>query len=258
MNTMKRILLLAVGALLVSGLTVTETRAQSHGDRLLKMKVTNNDVVINDAFARAYGRAATSAEISQWKQADLTGWELLGKLIEFLKSAAGADELQKTIGRSYPQSFGREPTNKELSFWMSEAKAKGYGYIGLLPAYHEWLKTPEADAERKSLVFRTFFEAYGRLPTVSESNDYRDEIEKNGEDYSDQIEWLLGRMLLPASFFVAGNKYEALTNELHDMIKRAFLTAGKGQPTEAQYAAWTAQVKAQQLTFKKLVALLKQ
>lgn len=255
---MRRILFIALCLFSLNGLMVAETRAQSHGDRFLKMKVTNNEAVINDAFARAYGRAATSAEISHWKQADLTGWELLGKLIEFLKTAAGADELQKTIARGYPQSFGQEPTAKELSFWMSEAKAKGYGYVGLLPAYREWLKTPEADAERKSLVFKTFFEVYGRLPTVGESNDYRDSIEKNGQDYSDQIEWLLDRMLLPASFFVAGHKYEAMTNELHDTIKRAFLTAGKGQPTDAQYAAWTAQAKAQQLTFKKLVALLKQ
>jgi hypothetical protein len=255
---MRKILFIALCLLLVNGLMVAETGAQSSDNRFLKMKVTNNEAVISGAFSRAYGRDATSAEFTQWRQSDLTGGELVSKLIELLKTEAGAGELRRTIARGYPQSFGREPTAKELSFWMSEAKAKGYGFTGLLAAYHEWLKTPEADAERKGLVFRTFFEAYGRLPTVGESNDYRDSIEKNGQNYSDLLEWERDRMLLPASFFVAGVKYEALTNELHDMIKRAFLTAGKGQPTEAQYAERTAQVKAQRLTFKQLVALLKQ
>lgn len=223
----------------------------------LNAKVANNAYGINDAFQTSFGRPATPDEMIQWKKSDITVGDLIKQLHEVLKSASGADELHKTIVRDYAKSFGREPTAKELAFWTQEAKAKGYGFTELVAAHYAWLKTPAADSERKSLVFRNFFEAYGRLPTVSESNGYRDEIEKLGMNYSELLSWNMDRMLLPATFIVAGEKHEALVNELHDMIKRAFLTAGKGQPTEAQYKDWTVKVKDQKLTFKKVVAILK-
>jgi hypothetical protein len=65
-------------------------------------------------------------------------------------------------------------------------------------------------------------------------------------------------MIVPSKVVLLGEVHEALVNELHDMIKRAFLTAGKGQPSESQYYEWTAKGKDQRLTFKKLVTALKQ
>jgi|GEM_PF-3260606 len=253
---MKKILLIALGLVLINGLVNAEARAQGSDEPFLKSKVANNESGINGAFSRAFGREANLDEVDRWKNSDLTVGGLINRLHEVLKSRAGADELRKTIGRSYTKSFGREPIPKELAFWTLEAKAKGYGFTELVAAHGDWLKTPDADSERKSLVFRNFFEAYGRLPSVSESNGYRDDIEKLGMNYSELLEWNMDRMLLPATFIVAGEKHEALVNELHDMIKRAFLTAGKGQPSEAQYIEWTAKVKAQKLTFKKVVAAL--
>ena len=256
---MKTIWLLATVFLLVIGLTMAEVHAQptaaSEAQRF-KQKVTNNPSGIDSSFFASFGRSATPDEVIQWKKSDVTVGDLIKHLHGVLKSALGADELHQTLVRSYTTSFGRGPTPEELASGTQEAKVKGYGFTELLAAQHGWLKTPEADAERKGLVFRNFFEAYGRLPTVSESNGYRDEIEKLGMNYSDLLAWNMDRMLLPASFIVAGEKHEALGNELHDMIKRAFLTAGKGQPTEAQYKDWTVKVKDQKLTFKQVTAIL--
>jgi hypothetical protein len=260
-DIVKKVFLTGLALLFINGLMVAAARAQpmkGEEEQRLNHKLTNFPSGINSAFQTTFGRDATSAEMSQWVKSDRTVRELIKQLHEVLKSDAGANELQKTIGRGYATSFGREPTAKELAFWTAEAKAKSYGFDELVMAHHAWLKTPEADAERKSLVFRNFFEAYGRLPTVSESNGYHDEIEKLGMNYSELLAWIMDRMLLPATFIVAGEKREALVNELHDMIKRAFLTANKGQPSEAQYNEWTAKVQAQKLTFKQLVAVLKQ
>lgn len=246
---MKKILLIVLGLLLINGLMIAEARAQPGKDGSGVLKITNNVALINSAFSKVFGRDATADEINQWKQSQITRDELIGKLVEFLKSVAGTNELQMTIVRSYQKSFGREPTAKESVHWRGEAKEKGYGFSALIANHNAWLKTPEADSERKSMVFRNHFEVFGRLPTVSESNEWRDEIEKGWGNYSDMLGWNLSQMLNPSK--------TELLNELHEMIKRAFITAGKGQPSEAQYNEWTAKVKAQRLTFKQLVAILK-
>src|SRR5205807_9552781 len=141
--------------------------------------------------------------------------DLVGKLVEFLKSRAGIDELRKTIERGYPQHFGRGPYPKELDYWQSEARAKGYGSAGLYNAYSAWLKTPAGDSERKSIVFKSCFEALGRLPSVSESNEWRDIIETTGEPYWQMV------ILIHNQLFVGNPDWD---KERSGMIKRAFLT----------------------------------
>jgi len=247
---MRKILLIALGLLCINGLMIAEAHAQpshktSPGPPL---KITNNESLISGAFTTAFGRSATPDEINQWKKSDLTTDELVGKLIEFLKSRAGAEELRKTIERSYPQHFGRGPYPKELDYWQSEAKAKGYGFHNLYFAYTEWLKTPAADSERKSIVFKSCFEALGRLPSVSESNQWRDIIEQVGQPY-----WQM--VIMIHNFLFEGNP--DWEKERRGMIKRAFLTAGKSQPTEEEYKFWMPETEKKDLTFKKLVAILK-
>ena len=245
---MKKILLLTFGLLFINGLMIAGARAQPQKKTPPGAKITNNEPLINGAFSAAFGRNATPEEMNQWRSADLTKDELVGKLIEFLKSAAGADELRKTVERSYPDSFGREPNATESAFWQSEAKAKSYGFAGLVGAYREWLKTPAADAERKSIVFKSSFEALGRLPAVSESNEWRDQIEKSGDGYHSMF-------IRIQNLLFAGNP--DYLNERSAMIKRAFITAGKPQPTEEEYKFWMPQVEKQNLSFKLLVATLK-
>jgi len=246
---MKKILLIALGLLFVNGLMVAESRAQPQRRTPPgPAKITNNESLINDAFHAAFGRNATAGEIDQWKKSDLTKDDLVAKLVESLKSRAGAEELRKTIERSYPNSFGRGPAPKEIDFWQLEAKAKGYGFDGLYAAYRDWLKTPAADSERKSIVFKSCFEALGRIPNVSESNQWRDMIEKTGEAYFQMV-------IFTHNLLFAGNPdYE---KERNGMIKRAFLTAGKPQPTDGDYKFWMPEIEKQDLTFKKLVAILR-
>ena len=245
-----RLSLLALGLLLINGFMMTEVRAQRQKRPPTgpPEKITNNESLINSAFSAAFGRNATSDEVNQWKKSDLTKEELVGKLIEFLKSAAGADELRQTIERSYPPSFGHAPTPKESAFWQSEAKAKGFGFDSLPGAYRAWLKTPAADGERKSIVFKSCFEGLGRIPDVGESNEWRDIIEQSGELYWQMV------ILTHNKLFASNPDYE---KERSGMIKRAFLTAGKGQPTVEDYKFWMPEIEKKDLTFKKLVALLK-
>lgn len=251
MKLKHRLSLIALGLLLINGLMIAEVRAQPQKKPPTgpPAKVTNNEYLINSAFAAAFGRQATPDELNQWKKSDLTKDELVGKLIEFLRTRSGAEELRQTIERGYPQHFGRGPYPKELEYWQSEARAKSYGFDGLYHAYSEWLKTPAADGERKSIVFKSCFEALGRIPSVSESNEWRDIIEQVGEPYWQMV------ILIHNQLFIGNPDYE---KERSGMIKRAFLTAGKPQPTEADYKFWMPEIEKKDLTFKKLVAALKQ
>ncbi len=47
------------------------------------------------------------------------------------------------------------------------------------------------------------------------------------------------------------------TKEVSEMIRRAYTTTGKPQPTEAQEGGWVKKLKGQGLTFKQLVTMLK-
>ena len=148
---------------------------------------------------------------------------------------------------SYQNSFGREPTAKELDSWSEEMKAKKLTYKDVMQAHSRWLKTGAASDERKNLVNRNFFEVLGRVATIDELNYWRDKIEKEGTTYAEMrkanIDWIL-------------ESYRATF--LREMIQRAYLTAGSGKPNEAQITDWMAKAKAQRLTFKQIVAKLKQ
>jgi len=50
---------------------------------------------------------------------------------------------------------------------------------------------------------------------------------------------------------------QSLANELHDMINRAFASANLSQPSAAQSDHWKAQAKSEQLTYKRLVEILR-
>jgi hypothetical protein len=150
---------------------------------------------------------------------------------------------------SYRDSFGREPTAKEVEYWSGEIKAKKLTYKDLMKANSQWLKTDAASDERRNLVNRNFFEVFGRVASVDELNYWRDKIEKEGTSYAElrklNLDWLLG----------SGGVQQL--GEFVAMIQRAYSVAGLPKPTDAQIQKSVAEVSAKRLTFKQLVATLK-
>jgi hypothetical protein len=150
---------------------------------------------------------------------------------------------------SYQDSFGREPTPKEIDYWAGEIKAKKLTYKDVTAANRQWLKTDAAGDERRNLVNRNFFEVFGRVASAAELNYWRDKIEKEGTSYAElrklNLDWLLG----------SGGVQQL--GEFVTMIQRAYSVAGLPKPTDAQIQKSVADVTAKRLTFKQLVASLK-
>jgi hypothetical protein len=149
---------------------------------------------------------------------------------------------------SYKNSFGREPTAKEIDYWSGEMKAKKLAYKDVMKAHSQWLKTDAASTERKGVANRSVYEAYGRYPSADEVNNIADIIARGGTSYADLVK---GHV----SWMTGGSPQQ--NQELRAMIGRAFASAKQPQPGEAQYNDWMAKVKAQKLTFVKVVAMLK-
>lgn len=151
-----------------------------------------------------------------------------------------------SLVRSYQDSFGREPYPKEIAKW------KGTWIQGTYPvwmtAHKKYLMTPAADndGELKNMVVRNYLEVQGRFPTIGDSDYWRPEIATKGTSYAAMrkanIDWILK------------SDNAAL---LVSIIKSAFITAGKGQPTSTQIKEWVDKAHAQRLTFKLIVAKLK-
>src|SRR5205807_10559899 len=123
----------------------------------------------------------------------------------------------------------------------------------LMNYFRQWLKTDDASDERRMLVNRSYFEVFGRVASVEELNYWRDQIEAG---FFDNVGPPYNALTILNTNWLLGDSPQQ-TKEVSDMIHRAYTTAGKPQPTEAQFNDWVAKLKGQGLTFKQLVAMLK-
>ena len=98
------------------------------------------------------------------------------------------------------------------------------------------------------MTFRVYFEVFGRPTTPAELNYWRDKIVAEGTTYEQMrtanVQWL-------------GGSSPQQVQERRDTIKRAFVSAGKPEPTEAQYQNWTQQIQFLKFHYKTIVATLK-
>ena len=151
---------------------------------------------------------------------------------------------------SYQNSFGREPTAKEVDTWAVEIKAKNLTYKDLMQRLSQYLKTPAASSERKGVANRSVYEAFGRYPEPDEVNNITDKIEKEGTSFAalvkGHIDWMLSD---------SNNLQGKPIKELSAMVHRAYAAAGLPQPKLTD--DWMSKEYAQRLSFKQYVAKLK-
>lgn len=152
------------------------------------------------------------------------------------------------INYGYARGFGRQPTTAEFNYWVGQLKANNYDTDAMVKLHGGWLKTPAASKERTEMTFRVYFEVFGRPTTPAELNYWRDKIVAEGTTYEQMrtanVQWL-------------GGSSPQQVQERRDTIKRAFIAAGKPEPTEAQYQNWTQQIQFLKFHYKTIVATLK-
>ncbi len=169
---------------------------------------------------------------------------MVDELKAWLRKPEGAQDLSETIERSYMNSFGRAPSPSELGYWVSEVKAKHYGYSHIVDYSRAWLKTAAGSGEREPLIERAYKRAFGRPAKPNEVSYWRAQIGKDGTNFTDLVEKCVSYML--------GSSPEQL-GELSDTIRRAHKALGRPAPGDAQMKYWISQTSAGRLTYEDLV-----
>jgi len=153
---------------------------------------------------------------------------------------------QTQLERSYQDSFGREPTAKEITS-AKNAWVQGT-YTSWMKVHIQYLKSDAAASERIGLINRNFLEVRGLMAPKDELNIWNAELVKPNTPYPNytemrkrNIDWIL----------MSAN--DAL---LRDIVVRALISAGSGKPSEGQITDWKNKAHSKRLTFKQMVAML--
>jgi hypothetical protein len=204
---------------------------------------------IDEGTRAVFGRNAEPHEVEYWSKAQVKNFaEYVQALKNALKAPSGAKELKATIERSYQVTFGRLPHSQEFAYWQSEVRNRNLGYYEILDLHKGWLKSADAEKERKMMANRLYLDSYGRSAFTHEVNHWVDDIAANGTDYMQMkiraVEWMLG------------SNPEQI-KELRDTIIRAHSGAGKPKPNDQQIQKWMSQASAKKWNYKSLVAQIK-
>lgn len=129
-----------------------------------KLCAKGNEVFTQRAYRDALERQPTEAEVAYWKPRNACYDEVLAANRAWLSSPAGAQERRGMIERGYRASFGREPTQAELDYWMAQLTKAPAPFrcsgdtvdtgAELTCANLEWLYSAAGLQERRAIVRR--------------------------------------------------------------------------------------------------------
>jgi hypothetical protein len=217
---------------------------------------TADSGLIPDAYRAVFGRGPTPTELKYWREhgfGNYTANELLrlkSYLILYLESAKGMEERRATIRRSYQRSFGREPSSDDYTYWMKELAhtLTRYTYEDLMKFQRQYLQNTANETERRTTINRAYGNALGRFPTTSDYNYWLDRMTKEGSNFTEIVEAAIN--------YVWGGDLKQET-ELRETIKRAYVAAGRANPTNDDINLAMVKLKAKPRVFSKLVEFVK-
>jgi hypothetical protein len=121
------------------------------------------DEVINSSYFVAFGRFATSAELSYWRQnvGNSTIPQMVNNHRNYIKS--NQYEREQTVKRSYMDAFGWQPSADELRYWSGQNRT--YGEL-MTNHINNWLNVYR---DKKELVIKqSYYKVFGRTATAAE------------------------------------------------------------------------------------------
>jgi len=98
--------------------------------------------MIKRSYWAVFGREPVEDEILTWVNAVKTDGKtydvIVRQHVDYMLSAAGSQELEYMIRRSYLVVLGREPSSDELAYWRDEIRQQRYQYWQLVEAHNRY------------------------------------------------------------------------------------------------------------------------
>lgn len=241
---LRRVLLVALGALIVGWLFAAEGRAQTD----VTLTLTYQE--IQDGYQEVFGRQATPKEVEYLQGSDVeTKPELVSRLKNYLTLPEGWDELLDMINRVYYYGMGRESEGYEFEYWQKQVKSKKLGFSDLMKATRKWLQTEGGAKDAREMIHRAYFAALGRKATDVDLGYWQSSIKQKSILHYELVATIMEFM---TSFSRETKK------ELEAMIKRAYrAVGGLGDPNEYEIEGWYKVIKREKAPFWRVVEDLK-
>lgn len=121
------------------------------------------DEIIHGSYIVAFGRAATSGELTYWRQnvGNSTVQQMVENHRNFIRT--NQYEREQTIRRSYMDAFGWQPSADEVRYWSGQHKT-----YGELMANHvnNWLGVyPD---KKEQVIRQSYYKVFNRNATAAE------------------------------------------------------------------------------------------
>jgi hypothetical protein len=149
---MKQINLRVIAALTLAILSLSTTNLLAQTDQEQRIK---------SAYILAFGRNASSGEVTYWKsQGNLPIAELVKRHQSYLKQDVNTQKT--TIDRAYQDALGRNATSGEITYWS----AGNDTYTTLMKNHVQWLQGNPAEYEK--VINRSYKYVFGRSASADE------------------------------------------------------------------------------------------
>ena len=139
---------------------------------------------VNKAFQNAFGRNATSDELTRWTGAGNLGYSsLLQDLRKIIKASAAARK--SNILLAYWNSFGRAPDAAELQYWDNRLKSTGELYVEEMAVNRKYI---QGDGNvRQFIIDKAYTSVFWRGPNAGDMKYWDGVLRSSGTDFQELL-----------------------------------------------------------------------
>ncbi|MHB1956740.1 MAG: hypothetical protein ACYCOU_23695, partial [Sulfobacillus sp.] len=165
--------------------TASSSGTSTPGGSTAKTTVTHlRAQEINKAFLTAFGRNATSDELTRWTgTGDLTYSSLLQNLRKIIETSA--DARKNNILLAYWNAFGRAPDAAEQKYWDNRLKSTGELYVEEMGVNRNYIQANEEI--RQFIINKAYTAVFWRGPNPGDMKYWDGVLKSSGTDFQELL-----------------------------------------------------------------------